>query len=174
MLTAVISLAAISSGLGIALGFASRKFHVEGNSLVAEVEAMLPAANCGQCGFPGCNGAAEAIVAGEASPTCCPPGGKVVAQAIADHLGLTLEAGEESVPIIARIQEHLCIGCTKCMKLCPSDAIIGATKQLHAVMDEACTGCNQCAEKCPTEAIQMLPVAQSIHNWVMPQPGRMS
>lgn len=170
MLTAVISLAAISSSLGLVLGLASRKFHVEGNSLVAEVQAMLPAANCGQCGFPGCAGAAEAIVAGTAAPTCCPPGGKVVALTIADHLGITLAAGEEVRPTIACVQDHLCIGCTKCIKYCPSDAIVGATKQLHVVMDEACTGCNQCAEKCPTGAIAMHEVPQTIHNWVMPQP----
>ena len=74
----------------------------------------------------------------------------MVAQAIADHLGINLDAGEDLAPSIAVIQEHLCIGCTKCIKYCPSDAIVGATKQLHAVMDEACTGCTQCAEKCPT------------------------
>ncbi|MEN3111911.1 RnfABCDGE type electron transport complex subunit B [Uliginosibacterium paludis] len=174
MLTAVISLAAIGSGLGLALGFASRKFHVEGNSIVAEIQAMLPAANCGQCGFPGCAGAAEAIVAGTAAPTCCPPGGKLVAQNIADHLGITLAAGDDMRPVIACVHNHLCIGCTKCIKFCPSDAIIGATKQLHAVMEEACTGCRQCSEKCPTGAIEMMELPQSIQNWVMPQPTQYS
>lgn len=174
MLTAVLSLAAISSSLGLVLGLASRKFHVEGDSRVDEVLAMLPAANCGQCGFPGCAGAAEAIVAGSASPSCCPPGGKTVALAIAEHLGLSLAAGEEMRPTIACIHSHLCIGCTKCIKFCPSDAIIGATRQLHAVMDEACTGCKQCAEKCPTGAIEMQELAQTIHTWVMPPPSRLS
>lgn len=174
MLTAVISLAAISSGLGLALGIASRKFHVEGNTLVAEVQAMLPSANCGQCGFPGCAGAAEAIVAGSAAPTCCPPGGRVTALAIAGHLGVTLAEGDEARPQLARVQDHLCIGCTRCVKTCPSDAIVGATRQLHVVMDEACTGCNQCAEKCPTGAIEMYELPQTLHNWVMPQPGRYS
>lgn len=77
-------------------------------------------------------------------------------------------------PVIACVQNHLCIGCTKCIKFCPSDAIIGATKQLHAVMEEACTGCRQCSEKCPTGAIEMLELPQSIQNWVMPQPTHYS
>lgn len=171
MLTAMLSLAALSSGLGVALGVAARKFHVEGDSRVEEVMALLPAANCGQCGFPGCAGAAEAIVQGEASPTCCPPGGKVVAQAIADHLGIALDDdGAEVRPTVAMICDELCIGCTKCYRNCPSDAILGAMKQLHAVLDEACTGCNQCAEKCPTGAITMEEVPETLGTWVMPKP----
>jgi electron transport complex protein RnfB len=172
MITAVMSLTAIGSGLGIVLGVAARRFAVEGDSRVKEVEDMLPAANCGQCGFPGCAGAAEAIVAGTASPTCCPPGGKVVALAIAEHLGIALDADEvDDVPLIAVIEDTLCIGCTKCYRLCPSDAIIGAMKQLHGVFEDACTGCNQCAEKCPTGAITMQPLPLTAGTWVMPKPA---
>lgn len=170
MLTAMISLAAISSGLGLVLGVAAKRLHVEGDSLIEEVIALLPSANCGQCGFPGCAGAAEAIVAGEAAPTCCPPGGKVVAQAIADHLGIGLDGCHDARPTVAVIQDQLCIGCTKCVKTCPSDAIIGANRQLHAVMDEACTGCTQCAEKCPTGAIEMREVPETLGTWIMPKP----
>lgn len=171
MLTAMVSLAAISSGLGLVLGVAARKLHVEGDSRVEAVMAMLPSANCGQCGFPGCGGAAEAIVAGEASPSCCPPGGKVVAQTIASYLGVTVSTdGEVSRPTLAVVTEALCIGCNKCFRLCPSDAIIGASKQIHVVMEEACTGCNQCAEKCPTEAISMVEVPETLGTWVMPKP----
>lgn len=170
MLTAMLSLAAISSGLGLALGMASRVFHVEGDKLVEEVIELLPSANCGQCGYPGCAGAAEAIIAGEASPTCCPPGGKAVAQAIAQHLGLSLEDGEAKLPMIAVINEPICIGCTKCYRSCPSDAIVGAAKQLHTVMDEACTGCNQCTEKCPTGAIALQALPGTLGTWVMPKP----
>jgi electron transport complex protein RnfB len=122
MITAVMSLTAIGSGLGIVLGVAARRFAVEGDSRVKEVEDMLPAANCGQCGFPGCAGAAEAIVAGTASPTCCPPGGKVVALAIAEHLGIALDADEvDDVPLIAVIEDTLC--CNQCAEKCPTGAI---------------------------------------------------
>ncbi|MDP3872167.1 MAG: RnfABCDGE type electron transport complex subunit B [Methyloversatilis sp.] len=171
MITAVMSLAAIGSGLGVVLGVAARKFAVEGDSRVEEIVAMLPAANCGQCGFPGCEGAAQAIVEGEASPTCCPPGGKVVALAIAGHLGITLGDDDmEEAPKIAVIEDAICIGCTKCYRLCPSDAIVGAMKQLHGVFAEACTGCNQCADKCPTGAITMQALPATAGTWVMPKP----
>ena len=171
MLTAMMSLAVISSGLGLALGVAARKLHVEGDSRVEEVMAMLPAANCGQCGYPGCAGAAEAIVDGSASPGCCPPGGKVVAQTIADHLGISLDGDAVAArPKVALVQEDICIGCTKCYRLCPSDAIIGSMKQIHSILDEACTGCSQCEEKCPTEAIRMIEVPETLGTWVMPKP----
>jgi Na+-translocating ferredoxin:NAD+ oxidoreductase subunit B len=175
MLTAVVSLAAIGSGLGLVLGVAARRFAVEGDSRVEEVIAMLPAANCGQCGFPGCAGAAEAIVAGDASPACCPPGGKVVALAIAEHLGIALgDDMDDVLPTVAVIEDALCIGCTKCYRLCPSDAIIGATRQLHGVFADACTGCNQCAEKCPTGAITMQALPTTPGTWVMPKPALVS
>lgn len=171
MLTAMVSLAALSSGLGIILGVAARKLHVEGDSRVEEIMAVLPGANCGQCGFPGCAGAAEAMVSGEALPSCCPPGGKVVAQTIADYLGVSLDSdGVAARPRVAIIQEAKCIGCTKCGRLCPSDAIMGATKQLHGILDEACTGCNQCVEKCPTNAIELIEVPETLGTWVMPKP----
>ncbi len=89
MLAAVISLSLLGAGLGLALGFASRKFAVEGNPLVDELVAMMPGSNCGQCGFPGCTGAAAAIAEGTAPPTCCPPGGKALAAALADRLGIS-------------------------------------------------------------------------------------
>lgn len=175
MLTAVVSLAVISTGLGLALGIAARKLRVEGDSRVEDVMAMLPAANCGQCGFAGCVGAAEAMVEGQASPSCCPPGGKVVAQSIASYLGVPLVSeGEPVRPTVAVIQEAICIGCTKCSRLCPSDAIIGAMKQMHSILDEACTGCNQCAERCPTGAISLVEVPETLGTWVMPKPAMVS
>ena len=172
MLTAIASLAVISLILGLILGVAARYLAVEGDSRVEAIIGVLPGANCGQCGFPGCAGAAEAMVSGTAAPTCCPPGGKVVAQSIADCLGVTLDesALDSGRPLVATIDEKLCIGCTKCGRLCPSDAIIGANKQLHGILDQACTACNQCIEKCPTSAIGLVEVPETIGTWVMPKP----
>ena len=65
---------------GIALASAARKFHVPVNPLVEEVRENLPSANCGACGFAGCQTYAEKVVEDEnVSPTLCTPGGKVVA-----------------------------------------------------------------------------------------------
>ncbi|MDR0635167.1 MAG: RnfABCDGE type electron transport complex subunit B, partial [Azoarcus sp.] len=142
MITAVLSLAALGAALGTILGIAGRLLAVETNAGVAVVEELLPGTNCGQCGFPGCAGAAAAIVAGEASAACCPPGGRAVARAIAEKLGLGLDLSDiaDEGPKLALVAEDLCIGCCRCLKTCPTDAIVGAPKQIHNVLKDACTG----------------------------------
>jgi electron transport complex protein RnfB len=173
MIAAIASLTILGAVLGVLLGLANRLLHVEGNPIVEELVAMMPGSNCGQCGFPGCTGAAEAIVDGSAAATCCPPGGKALASAIAAKLGLTvdLSAMGDDGPKIAMVAEELCIGCCRCSKVCPTDAIIGAAKQIHNVMRDACTGCSACVEKCPTEALAMRPVPVTLQHWVMPKPA---
>jgi electron transport complex protein RnfB len=172
MLAAILSLSVLGAFLGLLLGIASRKFAVEVDPMNAEIEALLPGTNCGQCGFPGCSGAVAAIIEGKAPPTCCPPGGKVVAGAIAAKLGLTLDlsAVEDKGPQIAAVAEEICIGCCRCLKACPTDAIVGAAKQIHNVLREACTGCAACIERCPTEALTMQPVPVTLQHWVWPKP----
>ena len=57
---------------------------------------------------------------------------------------------------IARIVEVDCIGCTKCLKACPVDAIVGAAGQMHTVLIEQCTGCEQCLPPCPVDCIELV------------------
>lgn len=172
MIAAIVSLTILGAVLGIILGVANRFLQVEGNPVADEVMAMMPGSNCGQCGFPGCAGAAAAIADGTVSPACCPPGGKALAMVIAARLGLALDlAGVfDEGPKIATVAEELCIGCCRCSKVCPTDAILGAAKQIHNVLREACTGCSNCIEKCPTEALLMKPVPVTLQHWVMPKP----
>lgn len=172
MLLAILSLSVLGITFGLLLGIAARFFHVERGGMEAEIEAMMPGTNCGQCGFPGCAGAASALVSGEAAPTCCPPGGLPLAEALAAKLGLTLDAGamQAQVPQIAEVREEICIGCTKCYKSCPTDAVLGAVKQIHAVIREACTGCAKCENVCPTGAIELKPVPVTLQTWVWPKP----
>jgi electron transport complex protein RnfB len=173
MLIAVFRITVLGVVLGVALGIASKVFRVEGNPLVAEVEALMPGSNCGQCGFPGCSGAAGAIVAGSAAATCCPPGGKALAQALAAKLGLSLDLADvvDAGPQLAIVAEEICIGCCRCIKVCPTDAIVGGTKQIHSVLREACTGCGNCIERCPTEAMRLAPVPVALPHWVWPKPN---
>jgi electron transport complex protein RnfB len=173
MIAAILSLTVLGAALGIVLGIANRYLQVEGNPIVEELTALMPGSNCGQCGFPGCAGAAAAIADGSASPACCPPGGKALAAALAAKLGITvdLSAVADEGPKIAAVAEEICIGCCRCSKVCPTDAIIGAAKQIHNVLREACTGCGSCIDKCPTEALAMKPVPVTLQHWVMPKPA---
>lgn len=172
MLIAVISLSGLGVFFGLVLGLAARRFRVESVGLAAELEAILPGTNCGQCGFPGCGGAASALASGEAAVTCCPPGGKALAATLAEKLGVSLDASAvaEQLPMTALVREEICIGCTKCFKACPTDAIMGAVKQIHSVIREACTGCAKCEHICPTGAIALEPVPVTLQTWVWPRP----
>ena len=79
MITAITAMSALGLGLGLMLGAAARRFHVETPPLIDEIEKALPGTNCGQCSFAGCRGAAEAVADGSAPVTLCPPGGRDVA-----------------------------------------------------------------------------------------------
>lgn len=173
-MTAIISLTIIGLSVGFTLGFAAKRFKVESDPLVDEIEAMLPASNCGQCGYPGCTPAAEALVKGDALVTLCPPGGRALAEQLAAKLGVNADLSDmdDSGPKIAISKEELCIGCTRCFKVCPTDAIVGAPKMIHAVIEAACTGCGACADICPTEALVMQQIPETVSTWRWPKPER--
>lgn len=172
MIAAIASLSTLGLALGLLLGFAARRLKVEGNPLVAELEALLPGSQCGQCGFPGCTGAANALAEGSAPVTLCPPGGRDLVVILAAKLGVEVDLSgvKENVPMIAEVREDLCIGCTRCYKVCPTDAILGAAKQVHAVFREACTACGKCVDICPTEALLMTPVPATLQSWYWRKP----
>lgn len=173
MLIAVGSLTAMGVALGGLLGVAARLLAVEEDPLEAELQAMLPGSQCGQCGFVGCAQAAAALARGEAPVTLCPPGGKAVAEQLARRLGVTVDLSDHAlhVPVYASIDEALCIGCTRCVKECSVDGIIGASKLMHTVVADACHGCGKCALVCPTDAIRMLEVPVTLAAWHWPKPS---
>ena len=173
MFAAIASLTVLGAILGLGLGVAARKFVVEGDPLADEIAALMPGSNCGQCGMAGCAVAAKAIAEGNATATVCPPGGKALATAIAAKLGIELDPDsiEDAGPMVAIIKEEICIGCCRCLKVCPTDAMIGAAKQIHSVIREACTGCGKCVERCPTEAAVMQPLPVTLQHWVWPKPA---
>lgn len=172
MMEATITLLTLGVVLGGCLGLAALYLRVEGNPIAQELEGMMPGTNCGQCGFLGCAAAANALANREAGVTLCPPGGKSLATGLADKLGIEADLSDvgDSGPMIAFVFEDLCIGCTKCLKRCPTDAIIGASKQLHGVVDDACTGCEKCADVCPTGAITMRRENATLQTWHWPKP----
>lgn len=125
----------------------------------AGINDLLPQTQCQQCGFYGCKPYADAIARSAAPVNRCPPGGLSTANAIADLIGATRVSelspfkpvGGNDAPV--RIDEEVCIGCTKCLPACPVDAIIGAQKQLHIVLTDVCTGCGLCIPPCPVDCI---------------------
>lgn len=173
MLIAVGSLTVMGVALGGLLGTAARYLAVEENPIEAEIQAMLPGSQCGQCGYVGCAQAAAALAAHTAPVTLCPPGGKALAEQLAAKLGVKvdLSAVADDGPKLAKVAEEICIGCCRCIKVCPTDAILGAAKQIHNVIREACTGCGACVDRCPTEAMSMVPVPVTLQHWVWPKPA---
>lgn len=177
MLAAVLALTLLAAAFGLGLGYASRRFHVEGDPLVDRIDQLLPQTQCGQCGFPGCRPYATAIAKGEADINQCPPGGEDGVIKLAELLGrepkpLNPDNGvAKSVKTVALIDEATCIGCTKCIQACPVDAIIGAANQMHTVIASYCTGCELCLPPCPVDCITMVPVAPTLRTWRWPLPG---
>ncbi len=175
MLAAILALTALAAFFGLLLGYSAVRFKVESDPVVDKVDALLPQTQCGQCGFAGCRPYAEAIAAGEADINRCPPGGETTINALADLLGvdakpLDEEVGEEKGRMVAVIDEQTCIGCTLCLKACPVDAILGAAKQMHTVIEPECTGCELCLPPCPVDCIEMVPVKVELNTWKWPFP----
>lgn len=172
MIAAILAIAGLAAVFGLILGYASIRFRVESDPVVDRIDALLPQTQCGQCGYPGCRPYAEAIARGEADINRCAPGGESTVIALADLLGRDpkpLET-EEQGEMVALIDEDLCIGCTLCIQACPVDAIAGAAKQMHTVIEQECTGCKLCVQPCPVECIHMVPVKQHIGTWKWPYP----
>lgn len=172
MLAPLLALMSLGLLLGLLLGFAARVLRpADDNPLVKQIESLMPGSQCGQCGFPGCGPAAAAIASGEARLGCCPPGGKALVQQLAALLGVDPDtAGEIVAPRIASITEALCTGCTRCFRACPTDAVVGATGQLHVILPEACTGCAKCATACPENCINLAQPPVSLDSWHWPKP----
>lgn len=172
LLAAIFCLTALGLSLGYILGYASRVFKVETSALVSEIETMLPGSQCGQCGYPGCTPAAMALANGEAPVTVCPPGGKILAEELAAKLGVSVDLSdmEDGPPMVARVFEDHCTGCTRCFKVCPTYAIVGGPKQIHVVIRDACTGCKSCIKVCPTECLQMYPIEVTLKTWKWEKP----
>lgn len=159
----------MSACFGALLGYASVKFHVEGDPLAEQIDELLPQTQCGQCGYPGCKPYANAVAEGEAINKCA-PGGDDVIKKMADLMGVDVQPLDEShaadnTPKVAFIIEEDCIGCTKCIQACPVDAIIGTTKQMHTVIVDECTGCDLCVAPCPVDCIEMRPIPETLNNW---------
>lgn len=161
-LLALAGMVSLATFFGVLIVWVAQKFKVEGNPIVEQINAILPQTQCGQCNYPGCKPYAKAIANGEALINQCPPGGQEGIKKLADLLDMEMlalnpENGAEVEDQVVEIIEPDCIGCTKCIQVCPVDAIVGAAKQMHTVILAECTGCDLCIPACPVDCIIKIP-----------------
>ena len=140
---------------------------------VEAIDALLPQTQCQRCTYADCRAYAEAIASGEADINRCPPGGDATRHALFALLNLRDKASliladdvDAYAPEhVALIDEAACIGCAACLPVCPTDAIIGASKRMHTVIADECTGCELCLAPCPVDCITMEPIGETPDNW---------
>jgi len=138
--------------------------------LFERLNAALPQTQCTRCGYPDCAAYAQAMAAGEAAINQCPPGGTEGVRRLAAITGLPAlplnpANGTEGPRALAVIDENWCIGCTLCLKACPTDAIMGSNKMMHTVIEPWCTGCELCIPVCPVDCISLENVTGSRTGW---------
>lgn len=158
ILVAVISLGAIGLISAIVLFVASKKFAVYEDPRIGEVAEVLPQANCGGCGYPGCAGFAEACVkAGSLEGKLCPVGGQPVMARVAAILGLEAASAELKVAVVRcngscehRPRTTRYDGVSSC-------AVANATYGGETDCTFGCLGCGDCVDACQFDAIHMNP-----------------
>lgn len=138
--------------------------------LAFSIDAALPQTQCQRCGYPDCASYAQAIAHEGAPINQCPPGGTEGIARLAAITGQAASAlnpkfGIEGPLTLARIDEDWCIGCTLCIKACPTDAILGANKLMHTVLPQHCTGCELCIPVCPVDCIALKVVSGQHSGW---------
>ncbi|MBS0506537.1 MAG: electron transport complex subunit RsxB [Proteobacteria bacterium] len=139
-------------------------------ALAARINAALPQTQCTRCGYADCTAYAQAVARGEAAINQCPPGGAQGVARLAAITGRPVEPlstahGQEAPRAVAVIDENWCIGCTLCIKACPTDAILGLNKRMHTVIAPHCTGCELCIPACPVDCIRMENVSGQATGW---------
>ncbi len=175
--------------IGLFLGFAAKTFAVAQDEREILVRELLPGANCGGCGYPGCDGLAAAIAKGEAPANACPVANREAHAQIAEVMGTSVVESEKKVAFVKCVgscdktqvkYEYYGVqdcnkaavvpgkGNKKCSYGCMgfgSCVRVCAFDAIHivngiAVVDkEKCTGCSTCTAQCPNKLIEMVPAA---------------
>jgi len=187
IITPVICVGGLALLFGLILGFSAKKFAVEQNPRVEKLIRVLPGANCGGCGFPGCTVFAERVIQGEANYRGCPPGGSSLAVEIARQMGVEATLENRKVAFIKcngtndNIKRNYiydgpksCISasqlatggnktCTySCIGLegCKNACPFNAIKMVNGIaviITEKCSACGKCIKACPKNLIEIVP-----------------
>ncbi|KPJ70194.1 electron transporter RnfB [candidate division WOR-1 bacterium DG_54_3] len=187
----VFTLGALGLIFSIGLVLAYRKLRVEIDPKIEKISEILPQANCGACGYAGCQAFAEAVVDEKVAADGCPVGGKEVADQVADILGVkakevikkvarlhcrgTLEAAKDrgayrglttcyASHLIGGNKQctHGCLHSGDCVIACPFDAMYMSEEGLPVVIEDNCTACGICVDACPRNLLELHPVSQEI------------
>lgn len=158
----IIILSFISFICGVALRLIAYYIKNFSNFYTDKINMILPQSQCGKCGYSGCRPYAEAIIKNKEKINKCIPGGKNIELQLSEILNVEDESyylnhikKYKNKYQVAFIDEKNCIGCTKCNKVCPVDAIVGSKKTIHTVIRDFCTGCELCLPVCPTNCISL-------------------
>lgn len=187
-------MAGLGGLLSLVLILANKKLTVEEDPRIDVVESMLPNANCGACGKAGCRAFAEAVVAGEVSPSKCSVNSPEGNEAIAAYLGVDAGSEEKRVARLACAGGHHvarmraryegystcraaslvsgggkgcnwgCLGLGDCMRICDFGAIHMNEFGLPVVDVDKCTACGDCVDICPKDLFEIHPVSHRL--WV--------
>jgi Na+-translocating ferredoxin:NAD+ oxidoreductase RNF subunit RnfB len=189
IIKAAASLGSMGLVFGAGLAYASQKFAVEIDPRAVAVRDALPSANCGGCGFPGCDGFANAVVAGLAPINGCPVGGAETTEKISVIMGIEAPTGDKQIARVlcnggtnckdkfiydgikdcnaqialnggSKTCSFGCLGDGTCVDVCPFDAIFINDKGVAEVIPDKCTACGKCIEACPKKIIELVPYKQ--------------
>lgn len=188
---AFIILSVLGLLLGIGLSIADKKFSVEKDEKLVSLEAMMPGANCGACGYAGCSSYAQAVFDGTAQPGLCVPGGKDLSDKMGSLLGVSVKAPEKKVAFVfckgsckdspksykyygiedcnaAAILfkgdnacKSSCLHLGSCIKVCDTGAVYKNNDGDIVVDQSKCIGCGKCANVCPNQVIKLIPATAS-------------
>lgn len=188
ILFTIIVAVAVAFVLGILLGLFKKIFAVEVDPKAQAIRDALPGANCGGCGYAGCDGYAAAVAAGEAPANACSAGGPSVAAQLGQILGVEVSS-EKKVAILAchgtkecakskgeyegiktckaaalsingtKVCAFGCIGYGDCVTACKFDAVQMGEDGLPVMDYSKCTGCGACVKACPKRLLSLRPAA---------------
>lgn len=192
VLKAGMALGSMGLLFGAGLAYASQKFAVEIDPRALAVRDALPSANCGGCGYPGCDSFANAVVAGEAPVNGCPVGGSDCTAKLSQIMGIEASSSIKQVAQVlckggkdnsvtlydysgvtdCRAAHMLnggdkackagCMGYGTCVRACPFDAIHINANGVAEVDPEKCVACGKCIEACPKDVISYVPYGQDV------------
>ncbi|MHC4662249.1 MAG: RnfABCDGE type electron transport complex subunit B [Planctomycetota bacterium] len=187
-----ITLTLIAAGLigcsfGIVLAIASVKLRVVVDPRIELICEMLPGANCGGCGYPGCTGYAASVVNDSVDVSLCAPGGAGISCDIAKVMGQTVEDKERLIavchcqgtrerspdrwtydgPVTCATATALhggpksctygCLGYGDCVKSCQFNALVPGIDGIPVTIPDRCTSCGACVRACPRSLMKMIP-----------------